>query len=128
MKHSTDRILVSHCGNLPRPAELDALIAGGRSQVLRRARDVRGALPVQARLALPASDHRCLPTGAANVGQRLYAHALGPGRRWPGSTRPMEADSDCLNYLRDTSEVSEADMVQLLSGTIRRVLRWPKTP
>lgn len=36
--------------------------------------------------------------------------------------------SDCLNYLRDTSEVSEADMVQLLSGTIRRVLRWPKTP
>ena len=30
MRHSTDRILVSHAGNLPRPEYLDELIAGGR--------------------------------------------------------------------------------------------------
>jgi len=30
MKHSTDRIRVSHAGNLPRPEYLDELIAGGR--------------------------------------------------------------------------------------------------
>jgi len=30
MRHSTERILVSHGGNLPRPAELDELIDGGR--------------------------------------------------------------------------------------------------
>src|SRR5262252_3534517 len=30
MRHSTDRILVSHAGNLPRPDYLDELIAGGR--------------------------------------------------------------------------------------------------
>ena len=30
MRHSTDRILVSHAGNLPRPAYLDDLIEGGK--------------------------------------------------------------------------------------------------
>jgi len=30
MRRSTDRILVSHAGNLPRPRELDELIEGGR--------------------------------------------------------------------------------------------------
>ena len=29
MRHSTDRILVSHAGNLPRPDELNELIDGG---------------------------------------------------------------------------------------------------
>ena len=32
MRRSTERILVSHAGNLPRPPELDELIAGGRSR------------------------------------------------------------------------------------------------
>ena len=31
MRHSTDRILVSHAGNLPRPRDLDELIDGGRN-------------------------------------------------------------------------------------------------
>src|SRR5690606_32479937 len=31
MRHSTDRILVSHAGNLPRPSSLDELIEGGRN-------------------------------------------------------------------------------------------------
>jgi L-fuconolactonase len=35
--------------------------------------------------------------------------------------------SDSVNYLRDTTELSQADKEQLFSGTIRRVLRWPKT-
>ncbi len=30
MRRSTDRILVSHAGNLPRPPELDELIDGGK--------------------------------------------------------------------------------------------------
>jgi 5-methyltetrahydropteroyltriglutamate--homocysteine methyltransferase len=32
MRHSTNRILVSHAGNLPRPEYLDELIAGGRAR------------------------------------------------------------------------------------------------
>jgi L-fuconolactonase len=35
--------------------------------------------------------------------------------------------SDSVNYLRDTTELSQADKEQLFSGTIRRVLRWPKS-
>jgi predicted TIM-barrel fold metal-dependent hydrolase len=34
--------------------------------------------------------------------------------------------SDCLNYLRDTNELSAADKEKMFSGTIRRVLRWPR--
>jgi predicted TIM-barrel fold metal-dependent hydrolase len=34
--------------------------------------------------------------------------------------------SDCLNYLRDTDELSASDKEKMLSTTIRRVLRWPK--
>src|ERR1041384_406164 len=32
MRHSTDRILVSHAGNLPRPGYLDELIEGGKAR------------------------------------------------------------------------------------------------
>src|SRR5207302_8096401 len=32
MRRSTERILVSHAGNLPRPAYLDELIEGGRAR------------------------------------------------------------------------------------------------
>jgi len=35
--------------------------------------------------------------------------------------------SDCLNYLRDTNELSASDKEKMLGTTIRRVLRWPKT-
>jgi L-fuconolactonase len=34
--------------------------------------------------------------------------------------------SDSVGYLRDTSEISQADKEQLFGGTIRRVLRWPR--
>ena len=34
--------------------------------------------------------------------------------------------SDCLNYLRDTSELGASDKEKMFSTTIRRVLRWPK--
>jgi predicted TIM-barrel fold metal-dependent hydrolase len=34
--------------------------------------------------------------------------------------------SDCLTYLRDTGEISEADKEEILGGTLRRVLRWPR--
>ena len=37
MRHSTDRILVSHAGNLPRPDDVNALLAKqGRRRVLER--------------------------------------------------------------------------------------------
>ena len=51
--------------------------------------------------------------------------------RWkPGSTdlAPRERwrlYSDCLNYLRDTNELSASDKEKLFGTTIRRVLRWP---
>ena len=32
--------------------------------------------------------------------------------------------SDCLNYLRDTDEISESDKEWVFSKTVRRVLRW----
>jgi L-fuconolactonase len=44
--------------------------------------------------------------------------ALAPREQW-------KLYSDCLNYLRDTSELSQQDKEQILGGTIRRVLRWP---
>jgi predicted TIM-barrel fold metal-dependent hydrolase len=34
--------------------------------------------------------------------------------------------SDCLNFIRDTSEISHRDKEQILGTTIRRVLHWPK--
>jgi predicted TIM-barrel fold metal-dependent hydrolase len=32
--------------------------------------------------------------------------------------------SDSVNYLRDTTELSQDDKAMIFSGTIRRVLRW----
>jgi L-fuconolactonase len=34
--------------------------------------------------------------------------------------------SDCVNFLRDTTEISQADKLMMFAGTIRRLLRWPK--
>jgi hypothetical protein len=46
---------------------------------------------------------------------------LAPRERW-------RFYSDCLNYLRDTNELSAADKEKMFGTTIRRVLRWPKPP
>lgn len=35
--------------------------------------------------------------------------------------------SDCLNYLRDTDELSASDKEKMFGTTIRRVLRWPRS-
>ena len=45
----------------------------------------------------------------------------GPREEWGGLY------SDAVNYLRDTSELSEADKATIFAGTIRRVLEWPLT-
>jgi L-fuconolactonase len=34
--------------------------------------------------------------------------------------------SDCVSFLRDTTEISQTDKEMLFAGTIRRLLRWPK--
>jgi predicted TIM-barrel fold metal-dependent hydrolase len=33
---------------------------------------------------------------------------------------------DCVNYLRDTNEISASDKEKIFGGSIRRALRWPK--
>jgi L-fuconolactonase len=45
------------------------------------------------------------------------ASELAPRDKW-------KLYSDCLNFLRDTDELSTADKELMLGGTIRRVLRW----
>jgi L-fuconolactonase len=44
----------------------------------------------------------------------------GPREDWVGLY------SDCVSFLRDTTEVSQTDKEMLFAGTIRRLLRWPK--
>ena len=45
MKHSTDRILVSHAGNLPRPDELNDLIDGGLTRDASKSQEYAARLP-----------------------------------------------------------------------------------
>jgi len=45
MRRSTDRILVSHAGNLPRPAYLDELIEGGRARERSDRQEYHARLP-----------------------------------------------------------------------------------
>ncbi|HWO73668.1 MAG TPA: cobalamin-independent methionine synthase II family protein [Dehalococcoidia bacterium] len=45
MRHSTDRILVSHAGNLPRPGYLDELIDGGRAREGANRQEYKERLP-----------------------------------------------------------------------------------
>lgn len=53
-------------------------------------------------------------------------------RMTPGTTdrgpREVWASSyaDCVGYLRDTDELSAADKEMIFSGTIRRILKWPR--
>jgi predicted TIM-barrel fold metal-dependent hydrolase len=44
----------------------------------------------------------------------------GPREGWGGLY------SDSVNYLRDTTEISEEDKAMIFAGSIRRWLRWPK--
>lgn len=43
----------------------------------------------------------------------------GPREGWAGLY------SDCVNFLRDTTEISPMDKEMMFAGTIRRLLRWP---
>src|ERR687886_2528344 len=45
MRRSTDRILVSHAGNLPRPAYLDELIEGGKAREGSNRQEYHARLP-----------------------------------------------------------------------------------
>jgi 5-methyltetrahydropteroyltriglutamate--homocysteine methyltransferase len=45
MRHNTDRILVSHAGNLPRPDNLDVLVEGGKSLDAATSKTYRQRLP-----------------------------------------------------------------------------------
>jgi 5-methyltetrahydropteroyltriglutamate--homocysteine methyltransferase len=45
MRRSTDRILVSHAGNLPRPAYIDELIAGGKAREGANRQEYHALLP-----------------------------------------------------------------------------------
>src|SRR5688500_6370811 len=45
MRRSTDRILVSHAGNLPRPKEIDELIDGGKAREGSNRQEYHARLP-----------------------------------------------------------------------------------
>src|SRR5919198_6319824 len=45
MRRSTDRILVSHAGNLPRPAYIDELIDGGKAREGSNRQEYHARLP-----------------------------------------------------------------------------------
>jgi L-fuconolactonase len=53
---------------------------------------------------------RCIP----GTNQR------GPRENWVGLY------SDCVNFLRDSTEISETDKQMIFAGTIRRLLRWTR--
>ena len=75
MKHSTERILVSHGGNLPRPAELDELIAGGRDRESSQQGDYHKRLPDAVRWVV---DHQIeLGIDIVNDGEYVKAGSFG---------------------------------------------------
>lgn len=45
MRHSTERILVSHAGNLPRPPELNELVDDGKNLAGARTPEYKQRLP-----------------------------------------------------------------------------------
>jgi predicted TIM-barrel fold metal-dependent hydrolase len=45
----------------------------------------------------------------------------GPREGWAGLY------SDCVSFLRDTTEISQADKEMMFAGTIRKLLRWPSS-
>jgi 5-methyltetrahydropteroyltriglutamate--homocysteine methyltransferase len=79
MRHSTDRILVSHAGNLPRPEYLDELIAGGRMREGSQRQEYHERLP-------KAVNHivdRQIELGIDVVNDGEYAKAGSYGGYWP---------------------------------------------
>jgi predicted TIM-barrel fold metal-dependent hydrolase len=52
---------------------------------------------------------------------------MGPLTIQPGPREGWFLYSNELNYLRDTDEVSEHDKAAIFGGTIRRLLRWPRS-
>jgi predicted TIM-barrel fold metal-dependent hydrolase len=63
----------------------------------------------------------------------LFATDFTRLRMAPGTTDRGRRDqwaalySDSVNYLRDTTEISQADKEMMFSGAIRKHLRWPRT-
>ena len=57
---------------------------------------------------------RWLPSLEAGTGTR-YA----PFKNW-------KYYSDCLNYLRDTNEISESDKEWIMGKSIAAALKWPE--
>ena len=94
MRHSTDRILVSHGGNLPRPPELDELIDGGkdtsganREEYHRRLPDgVRWVVDRQIELGIDiVNDGEYVKAGSFGgyIGQRMSGIEEQPATRPP---------------------------------------------
>ncbi|MBV8714968.1 MAG: cobalamin-independent methionine synthase II family protein [Chloroflexi bacterium] len=79
MRHSTDRILVSHAGNLPRPEYLDELIAGGRSREGSQRQEYHQRLPK----AITYIVDRQIELGIDIVNDGEYAKAGSYGGYWP---------------------------------------------
>jgi hypothetical protein len=52
--------------------------------------------------------------------------ARGTNRRAPRAER-VGLYSDCVAFLRDTTEISESDKALIFAGTARRLLDWPKS-
>src|SRR5579864_5718105 len=79
MRHSTDRILVSHAGNLPRPESLDELIAGGRTREGSQRKEYHERLPK----AIEYIVDRQIQLGIDIVNDGEYAKAGSYGGYWP---------------------------------------------
>src|SRR5262249_10631006 len=89
MRHNTDRILVSHAGNLPRPDYLDELIEGGKAREGSNRREYHERLP----RAVNYIVDRQIELGVDIVNDGEYAKAGSYGgymqeRGWGGRQRP----------------------------------------
>jgi 5-methyltetrahydropteroyltriglutamate--homocysteine methyltransferase len=79
MRHSTDRILVSHAGNLPRPEYLDELIAGGRAREGSHRQEYHQRLPKAVKYIVD----RQIECGVDVVNDGEYAKGGSYGGYWP---------------------------------------------
>jgi predicted TIM-barrel fold metal-dependent hydrolase len=82
--------------------------------------------------ALPALSSRKFPFDDIWPALHRVLNAFGPRRLVWGSdhtrTASLHTYTEALTYLRDTNEVSSADKVQLLGGSLRRLFGWVSTP
>jgi 5-methyltetrahydropteroyltriglutamate--homocysteine methyltransferase len=75
MRHNTDRILVAHAGNLPRPTDLDELIDGGKATQGATSAEYAGRLPAAVRWIV---DHKTeLGVDIVNDGEYAKAGSYG---------------------------------------------------